>query len=159
MRYLVFLVCMLFSNMAFSEGQLPKATIKTLHGTETNLVELSKKSEFMVVSLWATWCIPCRNELTAINDVYEEWKEEVDVRVYAVSIDDSRTVKSVRPMVNGKNWDFTVLLDTNNNLKRELSANNVPLTLVIKNGKIIYRHSGYTSGAEDDIFDILKDNQ
>ncbi len=158
MKHLVLLVCVLFSTVAFSQSNLPKTTLKTLHGTETNLVKLSEKSEFMVISLWATWCIPCRNELTAISEVYEDWKEEMDVVVYAVSIDDSRTVKSVRPMVNGKGWDFTVLLDTNNDLKRALSANNVPLTLVIKNGKIIYRHSGYTSGAEDDIYDVLKEN-
>ncbi len=158
MKHLVLLVCVLFSTVAFSQSNLPKTTLKTLHGTETNLVKLSEKSEFMVVSLWATWCIPCRNELTAISEVYEDWKEEMDVVVYAVSIDDSRTVKSVRPMVNGKGWDFTVLLDTNNDLKRALSANNVPLTLVIKNGKIIYKHSGYTSGAEDDIYDVLKEN-
>ncbi|MBS9768252.1 MAG: TlpA family protein disulfide reductase [Flavobacteriaceae bacterium] len=158
MKNLVFLMCLLCSTVTFSQKELPKATVKTLQGTETNLVELSKKSKFMVVSLWATWCIPCRNELTAINDVYEDWKEEVDVLFYAISIDDSRTAKSVRPMVNGKNWDFTVLLDTNNNLKRELSANSIPLTLVIKNGKIIYKHSGYTSGAEDDIFEILQKN-
>ncbi len=158
MRHLVFLACILFSTMAFSQSDLPKTTLKTLHGTETDLIKLSKESEFMVVSLWATWCIPCRNELTAINEVYEDWKKEVDVIVYAVSIDDSRTVKSVRPMANGKNWGFTVLLDTNNDLKRELSANSVPLTLVIKKGKIIYRHSGYTLGAENDIYDVLKEN-
>ncbi len=158
MKHLILLVCVLFSTTAFSQSNLPKTALKTLHGTETNLVKLSEKSEFMVVSLWATWCIPCRNELTAISEVYEDWKEEMDVVVYAVSIDDSRTVKSVRPMVNGKGWDFTVLLDTNNDLKRALSANNVPLTLVIKKGKIIYKHSGYTSGAEDDIYDVLKEN-
>ncbi len=159
MKRLLFLVSILFLNVTFSQNKLPKATLKTLQGTETNLVELSKKSDFMVVSLWATWCIPCKNELTAINDVYQDWKDDIDVIVYAVSIDNSRTVKSVRPMVNGKNWDFQVLLDTNNNLKRELSVNSIPFILVIKNGKIIYKHSGYTSGAEDDIYDVMMKNK
>jgi thiol-disulfide isomerase/thioredoxin len=108
------------------------------------------------VSLWATWCVPCKNELDAINEVYVDWQDETNVKVYAVSVDDSRTVSRVKPMVNGKAWDFTILLDTNNELKRELGASTVPLTLIIKNGKIVYRHSGYTPGSEEDLFEEIK---
>ena len=112
----------------------------------------------MIISLWATWCVPCKNELDAINDVYEDWQDETDVALYAVSIDDSRTVKRVKPLVNGKNWDFEILLDTNNDLKRALGAATVPLTLVVKNGKIVFRHSGYAPGYEDELFEILQEH-
>lgn len=159
MKYLVFFAFSLISITGLSQNKLPETPIRTLQKTETNLVELSKKSEFMVISLWATWCFPCKNELNAINDVYQDWKKEIDVIFYAISIDDQKTVNNVRPMVNGKGWDFTVLLDTNNDLKRALSASTVPLTLVIKNGEIIYRHSGYTPGNEEDIYNILKENK
>ncbi len=157
MRYL-YLFFLLFFNVAFSQSHLPNTTLKTLQGTETNLLKLSKDHDLMVVSLWATWCVPCKNELDTINDVYQNWKEETGVVFYAVSIDDSRTLKNVRPMVNGKDWELEILLDTNNNLKRKLSVTSIPLTLIIKKGKIIYRHSGYTPGAEEDIYAILKKN-
>ncbi len=152
---LSFLIC---SNIVFSQNQLPNATLKTLNGTETSLVKLAKEHDLMVISLWATWCVPCKNELDAINDVYQDWQDETGVVFYAVSIDDSRTVKRVKPMVNGKGWDFEVLLDTNNNLKRQLSATSVPMTLVIKKGKIVHTHLGYTAGAEEDIYDFLQEN-
>ncbi len=158
MKNIIILSFLIYSNIVFSQNQLPNATLKTLNGTETNLVKLAKKHDLMVISLWATWCVPCKNELDAINDVYQDWQDETNVVFYAVSIDDSRTVKRVKPMVNGKGWDFEVLLDTNNNLKRQLSATSVPMTLVIKKGKIIHTHLGYTAGAEEDIYKVLQEN-
>ena len=146
---------MLSLNLSAQEN-LPKAEIKTLEGDTTTLQEISEDHPLIVVSLWATWCVPCKNELDAINDVYADWQDEVDVKVYAISVDDSRTVSRVKPLVNGKAWDFNILLDTNNDLKRELGAATVPLTLIIKNGEIVYRHSGYTPGAEDELFEEIK---
>jgi thiol-disulfide isomerase/thioredoxin len=106
--------------------------------------------------LWATWCVPCINELDAITDVYEDWQDETNVELIAVSVDDSRTVNRVRPLVNGRDWGFKILLDTNNDLKRALNTTTVPLTLIIKNGEIVFRHSGYTPGAENALYEELK---
>ena len=94
--------------------------------------------------------------MDAINEVYSDWQDETNVTLYAVSVDDSRTVKRVKPLVNGKDWDYEILLDTNNDLKRALGASTVPLTLIIKNGEIVYRHSGYTPGSEDDLYEEIK---
>lgn len=155
----LFLLLLIFQNIAiFSQETLPNLDLKTLEGDSQNIRTISQENDLMVVSLWATWCVPCKNELDAINDVYSDWQDELDVVLYAVSIDDSRTVKRVKPLVNGKNWDFEILLDTNNDLKRALGAATVPLTLVVKNGKIVFRHSGYAPGYEDELFDILKEH-
>ena len=141
-----------------SQEVLPNINLKTLENETINLRTIGNDDNLTVVSLWATWCVPCKNELDAINDVYNDWQDELDVKLYAISIDDSRTVKRVKPLVNGKNWEFEILLDTNNDLKRALGAATVPLTLVIKNGKIIFRHSGYSPGYEDELFEILQEN-
>ncbi|AUC83372.1 TlpA disulfide reductase family protein [Lacinutrix sp. Bg11-31] len=156
MKHFFYLLVFAMSLNLSAQENLPTAEIKTLDGTTTTLQEISKDNSLIVVSLWATWCVPCKNELDAINDVYTDWQDETDVKLYAVSVDDSRTVSRVKPLVNGKAWDFDILLDTNNDLKRELGAATVPLTLIIKNGKIVYRHSGYTPGAEDILFEEIK---
>lgn len=148
-----FLLLFVTSN---AQDALPDTKIKTLSGESTDLRTISQENDLIVVSLWATWCVPCLNELDAISDVYEDWQDETNVKLYAVSVDDSRTLKRVKPMINGKGWDYEILLDTNNDLKRELGAATVPLTLLIKNGKIVYRHSGYTPGAEDDLYEEIK---
>ena len=81
-------------------------------------MEISKKNNLMIISLWATWCVPCKNELDAVAEVYDDWISETNVMYFAVSIDDSRTSKRIKPMVNGKEWNFEILLDENSDLKK-----------------------------------------
>lgn len=139
-----------------AQQTVPSISLKTLEGKTTDIQTICKKNKIVVVSLWATWCVPCMNELDAINDIYDDMRDEVDFTLLAISIDDARTVKSVKPLVNGKNWEFDVLLDTNNDLKRQLGTASVPASFVIRNGKIVKKISGYKPGEEEELLDFLK---
>ena len=79
------------------------------------------------------------------------------MEVIAVSIDDTRTQKRIKPLLNGKKWTYNVLLDTNQDLKRALSIVNVPYTVVVKNEKIVYISNGYSQGAEEELYSKLKE--
>lgn len=139
---------------------IPNIKLTTIDGTNfqtQTLNEISGKP--VVLSFWATWCIPCLNELSAINDNLDEWKKDSKFEFYAIAQDDSRTAKKVPALVSGKGWDFNVLLDKNQDLKRELNIMNIPYTMVIKDGKIIYRQTGYVAGNENDLYKIIKENQ
>ncbi|WCO01095.1 TlpA family protein disulfide reductase [Psychroserpens ponticola] len=146
------LIC---SISAIAQDVLPKMQIENLNGDNISLEDISKDDQLVIVSLWATWCVPCKNELDAISDVYEEWVEETNVKLYAISVDDARTVKRVKPLVSGKDWSYEILLDTNSDLKRQLNAPTIPLTLLVKNNKILFRHSGYTPGSEDELYEKI----
>jgi thiol-disulfide isomerase/thioredoxin len=139
----------------FAQDQLPNTTLKTLTGSNTTLTEIAAENDLIVVSLWATWCVPCKNELDAVADVYDDWVSETGVKYYAVSIDDSRTAKRVKPMINGKGWEFEILLDENSDLKRAFGVSTVPYTIIIKSGEIVYKHTGYTPGYEDELYDQI----
>ncbi|MDR6300915.1 TlpA family protein disulfide reductase [Mesonia maritima] len=147
-------LCIAFSITA--QENIPNVDLKNLNGNEINAKELSE-DKLVVISLWATWCVPCLKELDAISYVYEDWQEETGVELYAVSVDDARTVKRVRPLISGKGWNYHILLDTNNDFKRALGASSVPLTLLVKNNKVVYRHSGYSPGAEDELYEKIKE--
>jgi peroxiredoxin len=158
MKTLITLLFTLFiTSLSFSQDVLPSMQIKSLDGQSIQLEDISKNDQLVVVSLWATWCVPCKNELDAISEVYDYWIDETNVKLYAISVDDSRTVKRVKPLVSGKGWDYEILLDTNSDLKRQLNAPTIPLTLLVKNNKILYRHSGYTPGAEDELYKKIKE--
>lgn len=156
MKNLITLLILCLSFSLSAQEQSFNTSLKTLKGENTSLTDITSKNDLVIVSLWATWCVPCKNELDAISEVYDDWKEETSVELVAVSVDDSRTVNRVKPLVNGKDWEFTILLDTNNDLKRALNTVTVPLTLIVKNGEIVYRHSGYTPGSEDKLYEELK---
>ena len=49
----------------------------------------------MIISFWSTTCKPCIMELNAINEQLEEWREEADFEVVAISTDDTAGSSSV----------------------------------------------------------------
>jgi len=157
MKKIVFLLCLFLNFFAFSQNELPSIDLTTTDGETINIQKAASSDNIVIVSLWATWCVPCLKELDAISEVWEEWQEETKVELIAVSVDDSRTVKRVKPLINGKGWNYKVLLDSNNDLKRALGASTVPLTLLVKNNKIIYRHSGYSPGSEMELYEKIKE--
>ena len=142
---------------ATAQKELPNLNLKSLDNKSVNIKsDFSEKDKVYVYVFWATWCAPCIQELDAINDVYDDWKENLNVEIIAVSIDDSRTGKRVKPLVNGRGWEYTVLLDTNQDLKRSLSIANPPYTVVVKNGEIMFEQAGHAPGSENEFFEKLK---
>lgn len=157
MKKLILPLLLIISFVAFSQNELPNIELKTIDGKTFNSQDLAKENKVTIISLWATWCVPCLKELDAINEIYPDWQEETNVELFAISVDDSRTVKRVKPLINGKGWDYTILLDTNNDFKRALGAATVPMTLLVKDNQIVYRHSGYSPGAEYELFEKIKE--
>jgi len=145
-------------TLMMAQQTIPSVSIKTLEKEVVDASQLSNDGKPMVISFWATWCKPCQRELDAINEVYEEWVEETGVKVYAISIDDSRNVSRVGPMSRGKAWEFDVLLDTNSDLKRALGVGTIPHTFLINGkGEIISQHTGYSDGDEEELYEHIQE--
>lgn len=137
--------------------QFPSVDIKTLDGKAFNTIDITNEGKPIIVSLWATWCKPCLAELMAIDDLYEDWVEETGVKLYAISIDDAKTASRVAPFVNGKGWEFTVLLDQNWDLKRALNIVDIPFLCILNgDGEIVWQHTSYAPGSEYEVFEIVK---
>ena len=143
-----------------SEGNLsevPSVDLKTMNGRQVNFKEYVDNDKYTIVSFWATWCKPCKKELDNLSYLLPEWQKTYDVELIAVSLDDARTSRKVEPFVNGKGWMFDVLLDVNNETKRELNFAAVPYSIIInKEGEIVYKHSGYKEGDEYEMKKKLK---
>ncbi|MGX9985555.1 TlpA family protein disulfide reductase [Chryseobacterium sp. POL2] len=129
---------------------------KNIEGKNVALKDMNNEKP-LVMSFWATWCLPCMEELNVVNENLEEWKKERDFDFVAVSTDDPRTVAKVKTVVKGKGWEFDqVLLDSSQSIKRQLNVNNVPTTLVYYKNKLVYSHVGYVPGDEVTLFEELK---
>ena len=151
------LLALFFVNLTFSQKELPNISLKDINNESYSLKEsFNEKDKLYVFSFWASWCAPCINELDELSDVKEEWKKTVNFEIIAVATDDSRTQKRVKPLVNGKGWEYKVLLDVNQDFKRALSIVNIPYTIVVKNGQIVHIQNGYVPGIEAELLAKLK---
>jgi len=157
---LAFLVMMGVAMLAQEENtvsKLPSVTIKTIDGNSFDTQDITNDGKPIVISFWALWCKPCKQEMSAYAENYEEWQEETGVKIYAVSIDDARSTAKVLPFVSGKGWPMEVLLDPNGDFKRAMSVNMIPHTFILNGqGEIVYQHTSYYEGLEDEIFEIIQ---
>ena len=136
---------------------LPGVQLKDLSGKPVNTAKLTNNGKPMIISFWATWCKPCIRELKAIHELYPDWQDETGVRIIIVSIDDAQNAQKVKPMVDGMGWEYDVLLDPNGDFKRAMNVQSVPHVFVLDGkGNIVHNHSGYTDGAETELYDIIK---
>ena len=156
---MVVLLCVIFLVKAqepkkgvekvLGEQKLPDVTISDIEGKKINAADYGKSGKVTVFSFWATWCIPCKKELTNMADLYEEWQKKYNVQIVAVSIDDSRSAGKVKPYIESQKWTYEVLLDVNQDLKRAFNIQSVPFTVIADaNGKVVATHSGYVEGDE-----------
>ncbi len=156
------IVLSLYGNVVFSQNEkkseLPSVDIKTLTGETFNTSDIKNPDGPIFLSFWATWCKPCIKELIAVDENYEDWQDEFGLKVYAVSIDDVKSMSRVAPFVNGRAWEFEILLDPNSDFKRAMNVINVPHSFILnKNGEVIWQHNSYSPGDEDEIYKILKE--
>ena len=150
----------LFMLTAFAgslHAQLPAVVLKTIDGKTICTDTLNNNGKPFIIDFFATWCKPCNRELSAIAEVYDEWKAETGVKLYAVSIDQAQNVNKVKPLVDGNGWEYDVLLDPNSEFKRALGIQMIPYVLIVDgNGKIVYQHNGYTDGAEEELIEVVR---
>ena len=158
----VYFVLFYFSCLKDVSGQsalrkIPEIQLKNLNGENVNSTGLLNKDGLTVISFWATWCKPCILELSSMKELYSNWQKETNVKIVAVSIDDSRNNSKVGPLVNGKGWLYDIALDANGDFKRALNVNNIPHTFLLNaNGEILWQHNSYAPGDEDDLFELIK---
>lgn len=161
MRTLLFVIIFVFTAfIAEAQKTIPEKEIKKLDGTVVSTQSLIDGEYPVVISFWATWCKPCLIEMDAISDVYNDWQDEINFKYIAISTDDARSSSRVKSLTAGKGWEFDFYLDDNQELKRALNINNIPYTIIIdKDGKIVYKHSGYNPGDEYELYEKVEELQ
>ena len=145
-----------------SYSQIPSVDIKDLNGKVFNTSEFDNNNNPIIISFWATWCKPCKQELENIHELYEDWQEETNVKLIAISIDDSRNTAKIKPLVNAKGWEYEVYQDSNREFAAKMGVNPIPHTFLLDgNKKVVWEHVTYADGDEEELYEkvleLIKD--
>ena len=125
-------------------------TIDSLKKIESLSIN-SFEAEFIVINLWASWCIPCQNEVEELKKI----SEKNNISVIGILVDDSPS--------NGKDFISKYKISYENILKEQesdlilsqFSWSGIPTTLVLdKNLTILHTLNGEVTAQE--IFDLTK---
>ena len=155
----VLLVVAFLAIVGIAQAQtLPAVTLKDINGKKVQTDKLSNDGKPFIISFFATWCKPCNRELSAISEVYADWQDETGVKLIAVSIDQAQNINKVKPLVDSNGWEYDVLLDPNSDFKRALGIQMIPYVIIVDGkGNIVYKHNGYTDGAEKELIEKVRE--
>jgi peroxiredoxin len=123
----------------------PDFTLDDAAGTPVRLSDL--RGKVVLLSFWATWCVPCNTEIPWFMKFQESYKNR-GLAVLGVSLDEDGW-KSVKPYVARMKINYPVMIASDDIASRYGGLTSLPVTLIIdKSGRIAVTHIGLCPKSE-----------
>jgi len=122
---------------AAAPSAVPATPVVALDGRPTDLGSVLH-GRAALVTLWATWCDACLNEIDALNRLDAQARVRGDAVVVGVAV--GETPDAVAAFKSRRAVEYAQLVDENFQLADTLGQRHVPTTLVVdRDGRIVYR--------------------
>lgn len=86
------------------------------------------RGKVVLLNFWASWCVPCREEMPAMEKLYQEFKDKNFV-ILAVAVKDNK--KDAVNFVNELKLTYPIALDPEAKVGQEYGAWGLPVTYLI----------------------------
>ena len=103
-------------------------------GREVSLTDY--RGQVVIINLWATWCPPCRAEMPAIQNVYQDYKDKGLV-VLAINTTFQDNEADVRAFAKEYGLDFPILFDRTGDVSMRYQLRGLPSTFFIDRKGVI----------------------
>ena len=122
-------------------------TLRDLKGHKVSFRDFGDK--VVLLSFWATWCVPCQSELPLLQEIWERHRGK-GFELVSICVDPADTESEVRQMVHRYRYRFPVLLDQETEVSNRFNPTmDLPYSLLIdREGRIAEVHQGYRIGDE-----------
>lgn len=136
-------------------AQLPPFEYPLLGGGSASLASL--KDKVVLINVWATWCVPCLDEMPDLQRLYARMKKDgAPFEILAVSID-ALGADAVRKFVDRFGLTFPILLDPRGSIKKLYRTTGVPETFIVdRQGRLLQKIIGARKWDAPAIVEYLK---
>lgn len=112
----------------------PEFELPLLNGDVVKLSDLKGKK--VLINFWATWCPPCKEEMPEMQQLYEEYGD--DITIIAINATGSeRNESAVRDFIDEYGYTFPVAIDKNNDTTDNYMAYTIPTSYFIGTDGVI----------------------
>jgi thiol-disulfide isomerase/thioredoxin len=122
-------------------------SLPALDGGSVKLSDL--KGKIVVVDFWASWCVPCRKELPALDALQKRYADaKKPVVILAVNVDKDRA-NAEKLLAAVKVAAIRILLDPDGKVAGAYDVPTMPSSFIIdEKGLVRNVHAGFSSGDE-----------
>lgn len=113
--------------------------LKDLDGHRHSLKELKGRAVVQVV-FWATWCVPCIQEIPTLREAYAKYRDR-GLEVLAVVLNIDQTPEGVRAVARDYKINYPVLWDATGQARDRYRISMIPQNYLIDRGGVI-RYAG-----------------
>ena len=135
---------------------VPDFTLNDLNDQTVSLDDY--KGKIVFVDFWASWCPPCRQSIPVVESLYEEYKNNKDVVILGINMNEDKSV--ISQFVLDNNINYKVLIG-DAKVASNYNIRGIPAFFIIdQTGKIYNKYVGFAPGIEakwkEDINKLLK---
>jgi cytochrome c biogenesis protein CcmG/thiol:disulfide interchange protein DsbE len=112
----------------------PDFKLNTLQGGSVQLSDLRGKP--VLVSLWASWCPPCKAEMPAFEKVYRQYADQ-GLTILAVNASNQDSQAEAQAFVQANDLTFPILLDTQGRVSQLYDLRSLPTSFFIGRDGVI----------------------
>lgn len=145
----LFVFTVIFAPHAAAGGVAPgsKAPEIGLKDQGGELIKLDKLAgKVVLVDFWASWCVPCREELPVLDKLYKQYAKHGLV-IIGVSIDEK--AEALGPFLRRTPVSFPIVHDPGKTLVAKYAPPKMPSSYLIdRKGIVRYRHEGFKRSDE-----------
>jgi peroxiredoxin len=116
----------------------PDFTLPDLDGQRVSLQQYRGKVVFL--NFWATWCIPCREEMPAMEQLFQTFQPQ---GLVILAVDLKESPDRVKAFFHQYRLSYTALLDESGSVSRDYQVMGLPTTYLIgRKGTLLARGVG-----------------
>jgi peroxiredoxin len=129
----------------------PDFTLPDIDGQHISLQEYRGKVIFL--NFWATWCIPCREEMPALEQLHQKYQSK---GLVVVAINLKESAEQVKGFFQKHTLSFPALLDHNGTIFREYLVAGMPTTYLIdRDSQILARGIGARDWTRPEALELI----
>ena len=121
-----------------------------LSGRGGKTIDLAQyKGQVVMINFWASWCVPCRQEMPLLEDIYKKYKP-MGFTMLAVNVEpDSKAAEAWLGKLS-KPVTFPVAFDVDSKVSKAYKVAGMPSTVFVdRKGNVRVMHKGYKPGDEN----------